>query len=153
MELRHLIKSGRSMIPIGDKKQALIPWMRYGKYFPTSWEITRWKSELDPPKWAMVTGYLSRVVTLDFDGELGERLIRRYGFRAHRRTPRGFHVDVEWKGNEFATGLVEPGLDVRGDNGYVVVLGSGYSWLPDYRVRKTIPTELRTKMKNLELPF
>lgn len=153
MELRHLIKQGRSMIPVGLDKRALVPkWIEYAQRFPTKEEIDRWLAT-NPPRWAMVTGFMSKIVTLDFDGETGERKMRDYGLKPHRRTPRGFHVDVQWDDNEYLSGRIDLGIDVRGDLGYVIVLGEGYEWFADYRARRSLPDALRKKMRKLEAPF
>ena len=149
MELRHIIKQGRSVIPVADDKLPLFAWREYSFTRPTKEDFANWES-LQPTKWAVITGDLSGIVTLDFDGRTGEEALRKSGLMPHRRTPNGFHVDFEWRGNELRSGMVEFGVDLKGLNGYVVVLGQGYHWFPDYRPRKTMPRHLRPK--RLELP-
>ena len=150
MELRHIIKQGRSIIPVAANKQAMVDWKEYGRRLPRPDEIERWIAS-SPPRWAVVTGFLSRLVTLDFDGEAGLERMRRLGLKPHRRTPHGCHVDFEWEGSALKTGALEPGVDVRGENGYIIVLGEGYDWLPDYRPRRTLPSAL--DVRRLRVPF
>jgi hypothetical protein len=100
---------------------------------------------LSPAGWAVITGQISGIVTLDFDGEAGRDLILQLNLRPHRRTGSGgFHVDVVHPGWHVPTYNVKSnrsmghrwrGLDVRGDGGYAVFLGrnhsGAYMWLHD----------------------
>ena len=81
----------------------------------------------------MITGLVSRVITLDFDSDAAERAMRLCGLEPHRRSGSGgFHVDFEWPGFRVNTlnskskeelGKRYPGIDIRGDGGYVVIKG------------------------------
>jgi hypothetical protein len=85
-------------------------------------EIAQW-SKPKPSLWAGVTGAVSGIVTLDFDGAAGRRTMEKLGIRPHRATPSGgFHADFEHPGwpvatlnskSNLALGARWPGFDIR----------------------------------------
>jgi hypothetical protein len=93
----------------------------------------------------VVTGEISRRITLDFDGEIGRHTLAKLGLTPHRSTPSdGFHVDFNHPGWRVPTlnsktkhelGERWPGLDIRADGGYVIFSGKTgrgeYRWLRD----------------------
>lgn len=98
-------------------------WRPLQDALPTEAQVRRWLSE-DGVGIALVTGKLSGVVVLDFDGAEGEALLAQLGLRPHTRTPSGgYHVRVAhpgWRVSTVAwksTRALPPGLDVRGDGG------------------------------------
>jgi P4 family phage/plasmid primase-like protien len=144
---------GWSLIPCGtDKKPAFDllrrepdgkrSWKPYQTERASAEEFLRWL-EANPPAFAIVTGAVSRRIAIDFDGEQGRALANAWGARPHRRTGSGgFHWDIQHPGFSVPTlngkttaELAErwPGLDVKGDGGYVIAFGrneSGpYDWL------------------------
>jgi putative DNA primase/helicase len=137
---------GWSVIPCGPDKRALVPWKRYQTTRPTLDEINRWEKTLRPAAWAIVTGAISGRITLDFDGEAGVGTMRRLGLHPQRRTPSGgYHVDFAHPGSPVPTlnskskrelGAKYPGLDIRGDGGYVIFRGTtergSYEWLDNF---------------------
>lgn len=72
----------------------------------------------------MVTGKVSKVFTLDFDGKPGRRTMKKLGLKPHRSTPSGgFHVDFVHPGWPVTTvngkskrklGSLYSGMDIRG---------------------------------------
>lgn len=82
----------------------------------------------------MVTGKVSKVFTLDFDGKPGRRTMKKLGLKPHRSTPSGgFHVDFVHPGWPVTTvngkskrklGSLYSGMDIRGDSGYACILGT-----------------------------
>jgi hypothetical protein len=136
-------QAGYSVIPIGaNKKPLLNTWKPFQSRFPTDHEFMTWL-KLNPPLWAFVTGAISRVVCLDFDGESGRQTLEKLGLKPHRSTPSGgFHVDFLHPGWYVKTlnskskrelGIKWPGLDIRADGGYVIFHGrtaaGAYEWL------------------------
>ncbi len=111
----------------------------------------------------MVTGAVSGLVILDFDGVAGEQLRQRLGIPIHVRTRSGgAHVYCEHPGWKVATlnskatrelGRQWPGLDIRADGGYAVMppteMDTGsYHWEVDPQQLEllslfTLPTDLR----------
>lgn len=90
---------------------------------PTEAQVRRWLSE-DGVGIALVTGKLSGVIVLDFDGEEGVQLLTELGLKPHTRTPSGgYHVRVAHPGWRVSTvawksaRALPRGLDIRGDGG------------------------------------
>src|SRR5258708_35722581 len=134
---------GFSLIPVGkDKRPRLQPWKPYQARLPTRDELTRWWSE-DPPAWAVVTGAISKIVVLDFDGEAGLATLDKLGLKPHVRTGSGgAHLYLKHPGWKVPTingrsklelGKRFPGCDVRGDAGYAILAGQNqngwYEWV------------------------
>jgi hypothetical protein len=168
MTLTEAVNHEWSIIPVGaDKRPLLRSWVPFQSRRPTVEEIAIWSS-WRPAAWAVITGAISGIVTLDFDGEAGRALIRQLCLEPHRRTGSGgFHLDVVHPGWHVSTcntksnrtmGKKWPGLDVRGDGGYAVFLGrnqSGpYVWLRDVRPveAETLPAELSRSVGLLHPP-
>jgi hypothetical protein len=139
---------GFSVLPVQrvDKKP-LIPWQEFQKRLPTEEEVARWWQRWPAANLAIVTGKVSGVVVLDVDGPEGEASLRG---RQVPPTPtvltgKGRHLYFRWPGFEarnFARKL--PGLDFRGDGGYVVAppsvhaSGRRYRWA-DYLGIEDVP--------------
>jgi Bifunctional DNA primase/polymerase, N-terminal len=144
-ELRRLHEQGRSLIPVGADKKCLVAWKPYQTGRADLGQVEAWHVQLSPAIWAVVTGEVSGVVSLDFDMPHGPSTLAALGLPAHRSTPSGgAHTDVVHPGWRVSTvsskikkDLAEkyPGLDVRGDGGYINVLGrtaiGSYRWLTD----------------------
>jgi putative DNA primase/helicase len=139
------LELGLSIIPCGPDKKPLLPaWKPFQSRRPTEQEISAWE-RLNPATWAMITGAVSRRITLDFDGEPGRRILETLNLKPHRRTPSGgFHADFEYPGWHVKTMNSKtdrelqaryPGLDIRGDGGYACIGGhtdrGEYVWLSD----------------------
>ena len=154
------LAAGRSIFPTGLDKRPLwnlMPkkidpkdgsekpsWKPFQERRATPLEFESWQCA-NPPGYAMVTGAISGLITSDFDGEAGQALLRAWGIHPHRRTPSGgFHWDVRHPSYHIPTlngktsrelGRRFPGLDIRGDGGYVVAFGRNnrgpYEWLRD----------------------
>lgn len=136
---------GWSMIPVKlDKRPAIPSWREYQERVPTTEELRSWAS-MKPPAWAIVTGHISGVCVIDFDGEQGRRTMVELGLEPHVRTGSGgYHVYVTHPGWPIKTvnarskqelGLRYPGTDIRADGGYAVFAGRNaageYEWLRD----------------------
>lgn len=156
-EALHLRRLGLSVIaihapgmplPTGTEedqagKMPLIPWKEYQTRLPTEEEVqARWN------RWpnaniGVVTGAVSGVLVLDVDGKEGAESLKQFApvpVTWRSTTGRGEHLWFKHPGGvirNFARRL--PGLDLRGDGGFVVAppsthrLGSRYGW--------TIPPE------------
>jgi P4 family phage/plasmid primase-like protien len=147
------IERGWSIIPVRlDKKPCydLLPkgqdggatWKPYQTRLATADELSSWM-QANPPAFAIATGEFSQLVTFDFDGDKGLHLAQHWGIRPHRRSGSGgLHWDVQHPGWYVPTlngkakkelGQRWPGLDVKGDGGYVVAFGrnevGSYRWL------------------------
>lgn len=118
---------GWSIVPIGhDKRPIVAKWKPFQTKRPTRDVVSDWTGFPDRCGWAVITGMLSAVVVLDFDGEAGAAYLAEWGVSPHVRTPSGGnHVYVPhpgWHVKTFnAKSLREPafrGVDIRGDGGY-----------------------------------
>jgi len=110
-----------------------------------------WDQQFDPPAWAVITGAISGVVVVDFDGDAGNATMRALGLTPHVRTGSGgHHVYFEHPGWHVSTvnskakralGERYPGLDIRADGGYAIFAGrtsaGEYVWL-----REMVPDPL-----------
>jgi predicted P-loop ATPase len=135
--------SGWSIIPVGlDKRPLITSWKRY-QYAQADDEVFgRWL-DMNPSAWAAITGEVSGLVILDFDGAKGTETMRKLGVRPHVRTGSGgYHLYLKHPGwhvptlnskTKKALGEKWPGLDIRGDGGYAVFAGRNhvgeYRWL------------------------
>src|SRR6266849_578292 len=128
MNLAEAMARGWSVIPTGANKRPLLTsWKPFQTARPTAEQISEWMKR-SPWAWAVITGALSGIVTLDFDGEVGAATMRALGLQPHRRTPSGgYHCDFKHPGWRVPTlnsktkhdlGEKWPGLDIRADGGY-----------------------------------
>lgn len=141
------LRRGWSVIPIRPAdKRPLIPWRPYQDDRPSAAEVAGWFQRWPQANIAIVTGTLSGLVVLDIDpGHGGETslevLVKRYGPLPATLTAAtgggGRHLYFAHPGQRIAnrTGL-SPGLDLRGDGGYIVAppswhaSGRPYRWQP-----------------------
>jgi putative DNA primase/helicase len=145
--LNDAISRGWSVIPLSTTKRPFIDWKMYQEERADSEQVRVWLEQLDPSAWAVVTGAVSGIIVLDYDGEAGVQTMKRLGLTPHVRTPSGaYHVYVRHPGWRVPTlngkakqelGRVFPGMDVKGDGGYAGFLGmaksgetmGAYTWL------------------------
>ena len=144
--------------PDGQPKR--LSWKRLQTQWASTEEISHWHHTYKPAAWAIITGAISKIVLLDFDGEAGQQTRERLGLiHPHVQTGSGgHHVYFRHPGWPVPTlnsksshelGKRWPGLDIRADGGYAAFCGhntSGqYLWLrdPDPEELEILPTELR----------
>ena len=132
---------GWPIIPTNKNKTAMLTsWKAFQDRAPTPQEFETWM-KLQPRSWALVTGAFAGRFVLDFDGEAGRQTFEKLQIPAHRSTPSGgYHIDFVHPGWRIATltgktkielGKRWPGMDIRGDGGYVLFYGERYAWLRD----------------------
>ena len=149
------LDSGKYPPPTGgthpDGTPTRLSWKRYQMQRAGRDVILAWQERYAPAAWAVITGALSGVVVLDFDGDAGEKLLDRFSLSPHVRTGSGgYHVYFRHTGGSVKTlggksvrnlGRRWPGLDIRADGGYAAFCGRNergpYVWL-----REPIPDEL-----------
>jgi hypothetical protein len=153
------VEAGFSIIPVNsDKRPRLATWKPYQQRLPTRDELHLWWGE-NPSAWAAVTGDVSGIVVLDFDGEVGLETLGKLGLQPHVRTGSGgAHLYLRHPGWKIRTvnghtkielGRRYPGVDVRGDGGFAVLAGHNqtgiYEWIrpmePD--PLEVLPADLR----------
>jgi len=151
----------RSIIPVGADKLPLVKWKPYQSRRATIEQIREWNKQFSPTIWGQVTGVISGIVTLDFDGETGKETLQKLELNPHRKTGKGYHVDFNHPGwhvktennkssSKRAWAQAYPGLDIRGDGGYSAIAGMNekgpYEWLRDpgdLDSLDILPTDLR----------
>lgn len=136
--VRKAAERGWSVIPVrSDKRPAIKSWTEYQQRPATVDELEQWARMPQATAWAVVTGQVSRLLVLDFDGDEGMETLKRLGLRPHVRTGSGgAHVYFEHPGwrvptlnSKTSRKLREewPGLDIRADGGYAVFWGRNKS--------------------------
>jgi hypothetical protein len=123
-----LLIRGWNVIPVRVDKRPVFPWKKYQRQLVSVAELLEWHRKLRPTGSAVITGSISKVIVLDFDGDEGAATLQGLGFAPHVRTGSGgSHYYVEHPGFRVPTvssrvklelAKVYPGLDIRGDGGY-----------------------------------
>lgn len=142
----YYLRRGWSVVPVrrGEKIPA-VPWHQYQHRRATLAEIEDWFT--DPTMGVgIVTGAISNIIVLDFDGSLGAeteaQILPRIGVGPVALTGGGgAHRIMAHPGRKVFTRTgVLPGMDVRGDGGFIVAppsihaSGRQYSWDVDYHI-------------------
>lgn len=133
---------GWSVVPVRTgEKMPSVPWAKFQTLPADLGTINGWFDAAPSIGLGLVQGRNAGTIVLDFDGELGHATLReleRRGLPASVRalTPGGgVHVFLRHPGRPIATRKgVLPGMDVRGDGGFVVAApsqhanGGRYHW-------------------------
>ena len=131
-----------SLIPIlPNSKRPAIKWEEFQKRRATADEREEWKREFPGCNWAIVTGEVSELIALDWDGVKGRELRKEkkvYGGPSSITPSGGFHTLHAHPGRRVPNGVrllgdESGGLDTRGDGGYIVcppsvIDGKHYKW-------------------------
>ena len=131
-----------SVIPCHANKKPFFAWKIYQEIRPDSEQLRAWK-KLTPSCWGVITGEISGLIVIDFDGPEGIETMHRLGIDPHVLTGSGgYHVYFKHPGFRVPTlnrksdqdmGKRFPGLDVKGDGGYAIFTGRNqkgiYQWL------------------------
>ncbi len=130
--------------PDGQPKR--LGWKRLQTRRASPKEVLYWQKTYAPSAWGVITGAISRIVILDFDGEAGQETRIRLGLaHPHVQTGSGGHhiyfrhpgwsVPTLNSKTSPAIGRRWPGLDIRADGGYAAFCGQNlngsYCWLRD----------------------
>lgn len=134
---------GLSVFPVGRDKHPLIEWKPYQDELPHPDEIDVWWDRWPEANIGLATGKVSGLVVLDADGPPGLASLKSLGTPATTwlsrtgRTEGGWQQFFQHPGGAIHIGNragLKPGLDVRGDGGYVIVppsvhaSGRRYEW-------------------------
>jgi hypothetical protein len=162
--VRLLVERGFPMLPSkGVSKGPCVRWKEYQERLPTAEQIWKWGRKFDPERWGLVTGALAGIVVTDFDGDEGIKQMRMWAVNPHVRTGSGgFHWYLRHPGWRVPTLNAKTskrswpwkGLDIRGDGGFAVLLGSNNSG-PYKQLRElapddfdAFPEDVRTFLRN-----
>lgn len=119
------LKDGFSILPVEPNgKKPLIQWEPLQTKLPTTEMLNLWWQQWPNANVGVITGELSYLSVVDIDGERGKASIREYGltFPLTRtvKTPRGWHLWYLFVPTLHTGAGFVPGLDIRGQGGYVV---------------------------------
>lgn len=134
-------------------KHPLVGWEPYQSRLPTRADITAWWTRWPTANVGMATGALSGVIVLDCDGSDARKAALERGVpptpTIFTGKPGGVHYHLAHPGfavQNFARKL--PGLDFRGDGGYVLLppshhaRGADYRWVEDTeRLDRALPPD------------
>jgi len=124
-----LYKLGYPVLPSGGGpagKSPLVDWTIYQEQVPDENDIQIWQSKFNPRLWGITTGHLADVVVIDIDKPELRSIFDDCGLLPHIQTPRGgYHYWFRYPGHHVKTVAgVLSSVDVRGDGGFVNVIGS-----------------------------
>lgn len=135
------LSEGFSVIPLFPKdKKPAVPWKEFQERKPSQEELSQWFSK-ENYNVGIVTGKISGIVVVDLDSDTAQDFAQKNGFpdTPSVRTGKGCHLyykypeDMEIRNFQKRDDL--PGIDLRGDGGYVVAppsihsSGSVYKWI------------------------
>lgn len=139
-------------------KRPLVRWEPYQGRRATEQELAQWWRKWPSANIGMATGAVSGVVVLDADGDEARKECLRYGLPLTpglwTGKPGGAHFWFAWPGQpvrNFARRL--PGIDFRGDGGYVLlppslhVTGQRYRW--QEQTAEAVPAPLPAWLRDL----
>lgn len=137
-------RQGLSVIPVSGKIP-LIPWKEFQERCASEEEIKAWWSLHSQADIGLVTGTISNLFVLDIDGEEGKKSCGglHIPHTVSTRTKRGFQYyfryPTSYEGKTTIAGLY-PGIDTRGNGGYVKAVPScfsdgsdRYQWINDFK--------------------
>jgi hypothetical protein len=133
------LRQGYSVIPLKPRsKEPLIPWQEFQKRKATESEVKGWFTRWPSANVGIVTGQISGVAIVDLDGPEGIAEGQRLGFTSPllSLTGKGRQLFYKHTGGNICNAVRKyPGIDIRGDGGYVVAPpsihpnGRRYQWV------------------------
>ncbi len=135
-------RGGFSVIPIKPRdKRPLIAWEQYQIEAPSEQQIEKWFTERPDANLALVTGAVSDCVVIDIDSQEAKDKLKIFvgdfdlASVPRSKTGKGWQLFFKHPGAPISNraGII-PGLDTRGDGGYVVAPpsihpnGKTYKW-------------------------
>jgi hypothetical protein len=153
---------GFSVIPIRQDKKSYIKWQEFQKRRATRDEIEGWWRKWPDAMIGIVTGKVSNLFVIDCDTTEGYRNILAYlpdpFDLPAAKTPRGGrHLYFTYKGLGSCTvgTNVLPGVDYRGEGGYVIappsvnIDGNAYAWFVDAKMDEINPPDMPDSLMHL----
>ena len=151
-----LLRKGKPVFPVDQTKKPLVAWKQYQDQVPTRQEVTSCWTQWPEANIGMATGRLSGLMVVDCDSEeAAKRFIESYP-EARRtlqaQTGRGAHFYFCFEDGitNDAGKLLGPGIDIRGQGGFVIVPpsihanGKAYQWL-----NRNEPLPLPSKLREI----
>lgn len=142
---RNYVEKGFSVIPLRkgcenpeDDKRPAIEWKQFQKRRPTDDELVKW-FDSGKQNIGIVTGEISGITVLDLDSPEAVQFAKDKGIEKtpHVKTGKGYHYYYRYLTGtrNFQARADMPGIDLRGDGGYVVACpsihpsGTQYEWI------------------------
>lgn len=138
---RYYVSKGISVIPLKhkDKKPALSSWKEYQERLPKDEELIKWFGNGANLNIGAVTGRISGIVAVDLDTAEAVDYAKQNNFPISplSKTGKGYHIVYRYKDGvrNFQKRDDLPGIDLRGDGGYIAVApsvhpsGHVYHWV------------------------
>ena len=138
---RLYLSRGFSVIPVakGTKKPALTSWKEFQERHATDEELTAWFGNGNQNAIGIVTGVISGIAVVDLDSSEAVEFSRSHDFPPTPlvKTGKGYHAYYRYTPGirNFQKRDDLPGIDLRGDGGFVVappsihVSGHSYQWV------------------------
>lgn len=141
------VKEGWSLIPLRPKsKEPLILWQEFQKRIASLEEVKGWLTKWPEMNLGVTTGKLSSLVVVDLDGMEGKKFGIQNNLNSSVVNLTGNGKQVFYKWTEHVDNSVKkiaPGVDIRGDGGYVVVCPSVHPNGKRYRWERFVPQSLK----------
>ena len=147
------ISLGWSLIPIKpNNKEPLIPWKEYQTRKANLEEVQEWLKKWPEMNLGVVTGKLSQIVVVDLDGLEGMEygVLHKIVSGIQQTTGNGKQIFYKWTEHvDNSVSKIAPGVDIRGDAGFVVVPPSQHPNGKLYRWEKFVPNDMESFPKDL----
>lgn len=129
MTYHDYLRLGFPVFPVGPDKKPLVRWKDFQTRFPTEVEVAEWEKKFPDAGIGCPTGPFSKLFVIDVDGDKGMQTQAKLNYPLPvtriSKTPRGFHYFFKWdvRMEKYITTIsdIQPGIDIRGKGGYVVV--------------------------------
>jgi hypothetical protein len=137
-----------STMPLLSKgKTPLVEWTKWQQQRATARQIEAWARTWRYANVGIITGAISNLVVVDLDGVEGLAALHKFPETARVRTAHGLHLYFGHPGGLVPNSVktVLPGVDIRGDAGYVVAppsiheTGVVYAWIRPERPLAGLP--------------
>ena len=160
---KHYLSIGLSIIPVGNDKKPLIPWLDYQTKYASVDDVDLWFKKFNNPNIGIVTGKISNICVVDCDSEAAiqtiETLLPESIVTPIANTPRGgkhyYFTYIEGLVNR--ANVLEK-IDIRTDGGFIVAPpsmngnGKGWAWIDGIDICNTktaaLPYALQSALNN-----
>jgi|MTBAKSStandDraft_2_1061841.scaffolds.fasta_scaffold02242_9 putative DNA primase/helicase len=133
------VEHGFSVIPLQPKgKTPLLPsWAEYQKRPPTAEEVSAWFEQWPDANIGLVTGAVSGIAVVDIDSDEGAKWADKNLPKSsvYQQTGKGYHIFYKANGTAIQNKVgIAPGVDVRGEGGYIVIAPSIHPSDAEYKL-------------------
>ena len=151
LEALKYLEKGFSVIPVGADKRPLLNWQDYQKKRATAEEIEAWWEKWPNSNIGIITGAISGITVVDVDkksdGLETLKKLRLPMTLVAKTGGGGFHYYYKYSEGIGNKAGIFPGIDIRGEGGYVVAppsvhsSGETYDWVTEEEL-EDFPAEI-----------